>query len=136
CNHRIGVGMLVQQELDRLSALGLPVEIRGQRPRDRGCEGGIGGNPRNSELGGTIEQIAPADAFVGVGVEQILFAIEHALISLFCAYFRPFIFLVSPDVSSGLSDASAEAVASSMISPCSMPLRNTPRSAITLGSPP
>src|SRR5258708_1504961 len=109
--------MLVQEQLDALAALGFPVEIRGHRSCKRRRENGIGGNAGNSQLGGSIEQIAPADAFGGVGVKQILLSIEHATISLFCAYFRPGFFLVLPDVSPGLSVASASAVASSMISP-------------------
>ena len=75
--------MLVQQQLDRLATLGLPVKIRGHRPGDRRREGGVGGNPGNAELSRTIEQISPANALGGVGVEQILLTIEHALISLF-----------------------------------------------------
>ena len=107
-DHRIDVRMLVQQELDRLAAVGLPVEIRGHCPRHGGCEGRVCGDACYTELGGAIQQITPADAFGGVGFEQVLLTIEHSFLPGCASYFpfRP-LFFALPDVFSGLSEASA-----------------------------
>ncbi len=76
-NHRVGIGVLVQKQLQRLARMHFPVEIGGQRLRRHGVQQCSGGRRRHAHGAEPLHQAAAVHLSAQKCADKVFFLLMH-----------------------------------------------------------